>query len=258
MSNKLKTLVITLLFIIFFSAGVILTYFYLKKDTKNAVINNNVSDINDNNKYTEDNLKFKSEYEGLNDDLDEDGNKKYVEVSIPENNLIKYTTAEEIKSLFENNKSAIIYLGFESCPWCRNAVPVLIDACKENNASEIYYMNIKDIRDKKILDENKKVVTENEGTEEYKTILDLFKDDIDVYDGLNDNSIKRIYAPTVYFIKDGKIVKKHVSTVDSQENPKEKLTDEQTNELKNIYKDGITKMSLNDQNQFVCDEDRNC
>lgn len=258
MNNKLKIFVITLLFIIFFGAGVFLTYFYLKKDIKNSGIDNNISDISDNNKYNEDNLKFKSEYEDLNDILDENGNKKYVQISIPENNLIKYTSSEEIEKIFENEKSAIIYFGFDSCPWCRNAIPVLIDVCKENDISTIYYMSLKDIRDKKVLNEDKKVVTESEGTEEYQRLLELFKDDIDVYDGLNDDSIKRIYAPTVYFIKDGKIVKKHISTVDSQEDPKEKLTDEQINELKNIYKDGITKMSLNDQNQFVCDEDRNC
>lgn len=254
MSKRIKILIISLIAVIFFALGVLLSYFYIKY----IVNNKDIEEYDNMTTYTDDNIKFKSEYESLNNKLDETGELEYPNVSISQDNLVEYISLDKIKSIFENKESAIIYFGFESCPWCRNIVPVLIETCKSNNISNIYYMNIKDMRDKKVLDENGKIITQFEGTDEYKNLLELFKADIDVYDGLNDDTIKRIYAPTVYFIKNGEIVKKHVGSVSSQENPKIALTDEQKNELEKIYKDGITKISLNDQDKFICDEDKNC
>ena len=53
---------------------------------------------------------------------------------------------------------------------------------------------------------------------------------------------KRIYSPSVIFVRDGEILGIHMSTVESQENPKEGLTDEQYDELYDIYEDYINKV----------------
>lgn len=42
-----------------------------------------------------------------------------------------------------------------------------------------------------------------------------------------DTGVKRLYAPTVVGVKDGKVVGIHVATVESQTNPYEVLTDKQ-------------------------------
>ena len=65
-------------------------------------------------------------------------------------------------------------------------------------------------------------------------ILELLKDHTSVYDGLEDESIKRLYFPTVVFVKNGKIVGFHEGTVESQESASTYLTKEQQNELKDI------------------------
>ena len=192
-----------------------------------------------------DSIKFKEEYEKLNNK--EVNEKKYLNISIDEKNPIKYKTEDEIVDIIKN-KTGIIYLGYPECPWCRNAVPVLLEAAKQTGIDEIYYLNMHDIRDKKELIDGK-IVTVEEGTEGYKKILEALGDKASIYKDLNDDSIRRIYVPLVIFIDKGNIVAMQEATVESQKDPYIKLDEEQTKELLNIYKDNIHKM-LND----MCDE----
>ena len=59
---------------------------------------------------------------------------------------------------------------------------------KENNIKEIYYYNIKEIR--------------NNNTEKYKEMVKLLGD----YLSYDDSSNKRIFVPNVVFVKNGKIL----------------------------------------------------
>ena len=226
MSYKAKAIIIILIAIIFFGLGILVSYLYIQNNQKPDVDNEPM------NYATEDNLKFKSEYESLNSNQND--NDLYLDISIPETNHIKYTSVSEIEQILNNNESAILYFGFESCQWCRNFVPVLIDASIQNNVDTIYYMNIKDMRDTKTLDENNNVYTSNPGTEEYQKLIEIFSDSLDVYDG--------------------KVIAKHVGTVSSQEDPKIGLTDEQRNKLLSIITENIKKVQSD-----ICDEDnKNC
>ncbi len=184
-------------------------------------------------------IKFKNEYESLNDKKNKSG-KEYLKVNIDEINPIIYADYDKVIDLIKND-TAVIYFGFPECPWCRNAVPVLLDTAKELGIEKIYYYNALSIRDKKSLDENGNIVIEEEGTEEYKELIKLLYDYLPAYDGLNDNTIKRLYFPTVLFVKNGTIVGLHYSTVESQTNPYEGLNDEQYEELKSIYYDYLNK-----------------
>lgn len=192
-----------------------------------------------------DNQKFKQEYESLNNQKNEQG-KTYLNIKIPKNNLIKYASYEDLNQLLKDG-TGIIYFGYPECPWCRNAIPVLIKAAKKQEISQIYYFNAKDIRDEKELKDGK-VVTKKEGSKEYKALLKKLNDYLPEYEGLNDSSIKRIYFPTAIFVMGGKVVGTHTGTVDSQTNPYKKLTKKQTKELEKIYTQNITKM------YGVCDE----
>lgn len=194
-----------------------------------------------------DSLKFKEEYESLNGKENSSG-KNYLSLNISSNNPIVYSSFQEVYNLIEKG-TGIIYFGFPECPWCRNAVPVLLDAAQELNISKIYYFNALSIRDKKHLDENGNIITDEEGTEDYKKLVEILYNELPVYDGLNDDSIKRLYFPTVVFVKDGKIVGIHTSTVDSQSDPYIKLSEEQYSELKNIYLDLMNKTY-----DVICDQ----
>lgn len=188
-----------------------------------------------NNKYTKDEVKFSSEYKLDN----KDNNVKYLSVN------------EVIKKLQKG--SSIIYFGFPECPWCQNLVPVLISVNNEYKDNTLYYYNALDIRDQKHLDDDGNIVVDKEGTKEYKKIVEILYDYLGSYEGLNDESIKRLYFPTVVFVSDGKIVDVHIGTVDSQTNPKKKLTSSEKDELTEILERKFDKVLTE-----ACQKDEKC
>ena len=160
-------------------------------------------------------LKFKNEYEELNT--------QSVKMDISENNPIKYVTFDEVVDIL-NNKTGVIYFGFPGCPWCRNVIPVLFEVAKENNIDTIYYFNPREIR--------------NGGDDAYQKLTGILNDYLEE----NDEGVKTLYVPDIYFVKDGKIMGNHLSTVDSQTDPYTALNSEQRMELKNIYQELFNKI----------------
>ena len=194
-----------------------------------------------------DEIKFKEEYESLNGKKNKNG-KEYVNISIPKDNKMVYATYDEIVDVIKN-KNGVIYFGFPECPWCRNSVPILIDAINELGIDKIYYFNALDMRDEKKLDDSGNVVVVKEGTNEYKELLELLHGYISEYKGLNDPSIERLYFPTVIFVKNGEIIGSHVSTLESQTDPYKKLNKDEKQELKDIYLNLINQVY-----EVVCDD----
>ena len=192
-----------------------------------------------NNKGMSDGERFKQEYEELND--------SHLEVKIDSDNMIKYIGLEEAIDIIKND-TGVIYFGYPSCPWCRNAVPVLLDAASSTSLDTIYYVNAYNIRDVKEIDDDGNIVTTNEGDRLYDDLLGVLDDILDPYTITDDNGEvidlgeKRLYVPMVLFVKDGEVVSYHLSTVDSQEDPSISLNDSQRDELYNIYLDGINNV----------------
>ena len=189
--------------------------------------------------FEKDSVRFEKEYEGYNGKQISD-NLKYMEVDIDDENPIVYATVDDIVELLKDG-SGVIYFGYPECPWCRNAVPVLLDAAEEVGISKIYYMNMKDQRDELIVDDNGNIIAKDTGTADYKKLLTVLDEILDDYiikdkDGNEYNTgEKRIYVPLVVFVKNGEIVGTHIDTVPSQTNPFVKLNDEQEDELEKIY-----------------------
>ena len=206
-------------------------------------------------------IKFKKEYESLNDT--KVNNKKYKSVEINKNNPIKYSNYNEIIDVIKN-KTGVIYLGFPECPWCRNAVPVLLDVARDNGIDTIYYLNILNERDSYIVKNGKIEYAKDDkgndikGTEGYLKLLKVLDKELEDYviefEGkeYNTNS-KRIYAPTVIFVRDGKVIGLHVSTVSSQTDPYKDLTKTQYKELYDEYSSYVSSM-----NSSSCPIDSSC
>lgn len=175
-------------------------------------------------KPTKDELKFKEEYESINNIVNEKTGKKNRKVTIPEKNGVKYIDGKKLLKKIKNKDSFIVYFGFKDCPWCRSIVETLIKTLKENNVKEIYYMDIKEVRDVyKIEDE--KLVKEKEGTKEYMELLKRLSNVLEDYT-IGDASIgeKRIYAPNVVGFKDGKSVIMKTCVSKEEKNPYMKIT----------------------------------
>mgnify|MGYP004516854329 CR=1 FL=1 len=206
-------------------------------------------------------LKFKEEYESLNDKLNSDGN-SYNNVEIPENNPIKYITVKEAINIIKNGEG-VIYFGANWCPWCRNAVGVLLDAASNKMLDTIYYLDMDKVRNKFSVVDGKitKIQVEQDGYYELLDLLDevLSKDTYKITDSdgnVYDTNEKRIYIPFVIAVKNGKILNNHISTVELNDNQNEYsyLTDEQKNELFKIYIKIIESIELEDS----CGIDTNC
>lgn len=206
-----------------------------------------------NNKITDDEKKIKAEYESFNGKTSLTSNKEYLEVKIPEKNGIKYASGKKIIEVLTEG-TGVIYFGFPECPWCRNMIVPFLEVMNEEDEN-VYYYNAYSIRDDKGFDKEGNLVTYKEGTETYYKILELLGDKASTYEGLNDESIKRLYFPTVVFIKNGEIVDIHVSTVDSQEDPYKKLNNKQIEQLKSIYRQGLKKMHTSNSSEVCTGKD---
>ena len=159
--------------------------------------------------------KFKAEYEALNNEN--------VNINISKNNPIKYVTLDEVFDIIQN-KTGVIYFGFPGCPWCRNMIPVLFEAAKNNNIDTIYYFYPRNVK--------------KSDNDEYNKLKEILNE----YLSEDENGQKVLYVPDVYFIKDGKIVGHHLGTVDSQEDPTISLTEEEKNELLDIFNELFEKI----------------
>ena len=190
-------------------------------------------------------IKFKKEYEK--------DNKELINLKIDKNNKIKYSSYKEIENIIKSG-TGIIYLGTPSSNWCRNVVNPLIDVVNDNDISTIYYLDISKDMDyytveddtlTYMIDDNGK---ELKGTDDYFDLVDLLSDYLTEYkieldDKEYTSNNKRIYLPTVIFVKNGSIVDYHVSTVVSHINENEKLTKDQYKELYEIFESAILDMS---------------
>ena len=170
--------------------------------------------------YSKDNIRLKLDYELINK-VELAKNKK-IKVNIPIDNRVKYVkSGKELIKLLKTG-TGIIYMGYETCPWCRNALPVLIDSVTSNNLNEFYYVDIHDVSFSDVKDE----------------LYEVF----DSYLKVKDDGEKVLAVPDVYAIKNGKIFSHHRGCVESYNNPFKKMNDEEINELRSIYNEMIKEI----------------
>ncbi len=218
----------------------------------------NIQKVISNNKQT-DGIKFKEEYEKLNGKKNDQG-KKYREITIDSKNKIVYKTTEEVLDLIDKKKSFVLYFGFDTCPWCRSVVPTLASISKELN-QEVYYIDVKDIRDTFELDDDNKPKLVKKGSKDYSKLLEKLEPVLEEYTltDSDNNEIevgeKRIYAPNIISIIDGKAEELTTGISNKQTDGYMKLTKEMKKETYNKIKKVLKQVS--DKNN-TCDLDKGC
>ena len=206
-------------------------------------------------------LKFKKEYESLNSKKTVDGKHKYRNVSINKINPIVYSDCKDINQLIDNKESFVVYFGFSKCPWCRSIVESLIKAGNDGNIDKIYYVDIEKIRDVKILKNIDEVTPLKEGDADYMKLLDKLGDVLEDYtieadDGRKINvGEKRIYAPNVVAVINGKAYKMSDGASKELKDPYSKLTDKMK---KYSYKQFKCLIKCVSDSKTVCTEKTTC
>ena len=176
--------------------------------------------------------RFKEEYESLNGVVNDSG-KTIRTITIDEDNPFIYKTEDDIVNMMNENKSFLVYFGFPKCPWCRSMLELLVKAAKENDLDTIYYVNVYDIRD--TID--KTGTKTKEGTDGYYKLLALMHEVLRNYDLKDDNgkqintNEKRIYAPNVVAVIDGKAKNMVTGISDKQTDAYMELDDNIKNEM---------------------------
>lgn len=210
---------------------------------------------------------FKEEYEKINGEEIGDGNTIRV-LDINESNPFKYKKDFQIVEMIDNKESFIVYFGFSTCPWCRSVIPSLIEAAKENNIDTIYYVDVKDIRDKFELNEDNKAIRVTEGTDGYYKLLERLDPVLEVYSPLTyktkKNKLKyvkidekRIYAPSVVAVKNGVAVGLETGISNLQTDAYMEITDELNATSKEMFK--CLFDLLKDENDYACScDDQKC
>lgn len=205
---------------------------------------------------TTDAYKFKTEYESINNKDNGHGN-KYRKLNIPNDNPFVYQTTSEIAERVKNKETFIVYFGFKECPWCRSIIEELIKAAKDKKIDTIYYVDVKDIRDVKEVDDNGNIITTKEGDKDYLVLVENFNEVLSDYnltkDGITYNTgEKRIYAPNIVVVSNGKAVQMEEGIPESLTDPYSKLTNKQKKYMYNKFK---CIMTCFEQEQTTCKKD---
>lgn len=186
-------------------------------------------------------LKFKNEYESLNETVREKDGHTIRSINIPKNNPMVYSSEDEIIDMINKKETFLVYFGFEDCPWCRSVLPNLIKAANDLGVDKIYYVNIKETRDTMELQDGK-IQTVKKGSKGYYKLLKLLDNVLDNYTIEDENSKeistgeKRIFAPNVVAIVNGKAEKLTDGISKKQTDGYMKLTDSMNKESYNDFK----------------------
>lgn len=205
-----------------------------------------------------DSIKFKEEYESIN------GKKLYGNtarsLNISSDNPMIYANANDIITMMDNNETFVVYFGFADCPWCRSVLPTLLDVADDLDIDKIYYVDVKEIRNRLDVDDEGNIITVKEGSEGYIGLLKRFDEVLEDYtlehDGEEiDSGEKRIYAPNVVSVVNGVAKELETGISDEQEDAYQELTDEMRKETYDKFKCSI-KCVL--ENKNVCSSKNAC
>ena len=176
---------------------------------------------------TNDSLKFKKEFETNND------KKNKVNISIKNYSTVTYSSYEEIFKKLESDESYILFFASSTDENSRIMASVLVDKALTLK-EDIYYLDISKDIDTKELTKDGKIKTIKKGSDNYYELVKKLNGYLPAYKGLNDDTIKRIYIPTVVFIQKG-IIKKVVNIPDeiSERKYNQTLSGEEINILNN-------------------------
>lgn len=126
---------------------------------------------------------------------------------------------DEAIQYFTNQKSGILFFGFSTCPWCKEARPILKKVAQEKGL-DIQYIKTRDE------DKNKLY------SDEQKAQIEPY---IQEYMSNNDEGELTLYVPLVLIVQDGKVIDGHVGTVDGHDATQRKMTKKEKKELIQIY-----------------------
>lgn len=158
--------------------------------------------------------------------LDSDCDVDTVDYLIAKNQI----TLEDLYKKIDNKESFVLYMYFDKCPWCKELGPVVSDYVKDDEdlLNMTYSFNVRPDGER----DHDYRYTNDDGEFNYPEFKELYDY---IYDFLDED--KKVYVPTLMFVKNGEIVYYHVGTVDSHDANERTMTDEEMTELEGYIKE---------------------
>jgi len=152
-----------------------------------------------------------------------------------ENPIIEIIDYDELLTLLETKQQALIYLGFESCPWCMEYLPIFHRLAKNTGHEVIYYYNFRTVR----------TVIDDQLNPLFQAIIDLI-DDSFLVDHPSISGLKWLYAPTFIGLKDGEIKGLFTGAIEGHQASSSYLTTSQEETLKDIFRNILSAVKPED------------
>ncbi len=133
---------------------------------------------------------------------------------------------DEALCFFSEKKDGILYFGYEQCPYCQQAKPILAKVAKKEKKT-VYYI--------KVRDDQKNLLYTDQQREQLSQFIGKYMEENED----EDNKLW-LYVPLVLSVKNGEAIKGHEGTVKNHDASKRKMTKKEKKKLKKIYKNILT------------------
>ena len=186
-------------------------------------------------------IKFKKDFESLND---------IYSVNISEDNHFVVSSAEDILELISNNKSFVVLFGSSSDYYTRTIMEVLDSSVHAAGLPELYYVDVKSIRDEYTIDENNVITKTKEATSGYNELVKYLNDYLKDYTVINkDNKevsvgVKKIDTPLLVGVIKSKVSSAVTGVSSLQTSDMKTLSDEIKEDQKNIMHSTINEVII--------------
>lgn len=132
---------------------------------------------------------------------------------------------EQALQYLKEQKEGVYYFGYDDCPWCQDAEPVLKKVAQTHH-QKVYAIKIRDEDHKLLYDEAQK-----------KEIISYFGK----YMQKNEEGELTLYVPMVVQMKEGQVQNIHIGTLDSYDPKQREMTESEVQKLQDIYEEFFTE-----------------
>ena len=153
---------------------------------------------------------------------------RYSNFADQEEHIFYDLTVKEMAQAMDEKRTFAVYFGYDSCEWCLDAVPVINEAAKQSGQTVGYV----DTRANPAWEKNTDI-------DDY----DLLVEKVGEYLEFDDKGVRHLYVPTLFFIKEGKVVQFHEGTLEGHNARNRAMTPEEREELRLILLDKFAAMS---------------
>ena len=144
---------------------------------------------------------------------------QYINFADQDTHIYYDLTIRGMADAMDDKRTFVVYFGYDTCEWCLDAVPVINDAAKETGYT-VGYINTR----------ANPAWQKNTDMDDYDLLIEKAGEFLD-YDA---DGVRHLYAPTLFFIKEGKVVAIHEGTLEGHNARIRAMTAEEREELKGI------------------------